>query len=109
MKLVIVETPSQAKTLTDVLGEGWRIEPCSARVRDLPDRPTGRGGRQRLPPDLHHRAGQRQSRAPLDESDPGERCGLCRYCRPVVLVKRWHGICWRSRPTPKTSKFIACR
>lgn len=36
MKLVIVETPSQAKTLTDVLGEGWRIEPCSAKVRDLP-------------------------------------------------------------------------
>ena len=29
MKLVIVETPSQAKTLTDVLGEGWRVEPCS--------------------------------------------------------------------------------
>ena len=36
MKLVIVETPSQAKILTEVLGEGWRIEPCSGRVRDLP-------------------------------------------------------------------------
>jgi DNA topoisomerase-1 len=36
MKLVIVETPSQAKKLTDVLGEGWRVEPCSGLVRDLP-------------------------------------------------------------------------
>lgn len=36
MKLVIVETPSQAKTLTDVLGEGWRIEPCNGFVRALP-------------------------------------------------------------------------
>jgi len=36
MKLVIVETPSQAKTLTDVLGEGWRVEPCNGFVRALP-------------------------------------------------------------------------
>jgi DNA topoisomerase-1 len=36
MKLVIVETPSQAKTLIDVLGEGWRVEPCYGLVRDLP-------------------------------------------------------------------------
>jgi len=36
MKLVIVETPSQAKKLTDILGEGWRVESCSGRVRDLP-------------------------------------------------------------------------
>jgi len=36
MKLVIVETPSQAKKLTDILGEGWRVEPCSGLVRDLP-------------------------------------------------------------------------
>jgi len=36
MKLVIVQTPSQAKTLTDVLGEGWRVEPCYGAVRDLP-------------------------------------------------------------------------
>lgn len=36
MKLVIVETPSQAKTLIDVLGEGWRVEPCNGFVRALP-------------------------------------------------------------------------
>ncbi len=36
MKLVIVETPAQAKTLTDILGEGWRVEPCCGFVRDLP-------------------------------------------------------------------------
>lgn len=36
MKLVIVETPSEAKKLTDVLGEGWRVEPCYGMVRDLP-------------------------------------------------------------------------
>ncbi len=36
MKLVIVETPAQAKILTDVLGDGWRIEPCDGLVRDLP-------------------------------------------------------------------------
>ena len=36
MKLVIVETPSQAKKLTDVLREGWRVEPCYGMVRDLP-------------------------------------------------------------------------
>ncbi len=36
MKLVIVETPAQAKRLSDALGEGWRVEPCSGMVRDLP-------------------------------------------------------------------------
>ena len=36
MKLVIVETPAHAKILTSVLGEDWRVEPCSGFVRDLP-------------------------------------------------------------------------
>lgn len=36
MKLVIVETPAQAKRLTETLGEGWHVEPCSGMVRDLP-------------------------------------------------------------------------
>lgn len=36
MKLVIVETPAQAKILTDALGDGWRVEPCAGFVRDLP-------------------------------------------------------------------------
>lgn len=36
MKLVIVETPAQAKTLTGILGDGWRVEPCCGFVRDLP-------------------------------------------------------------------------
>lgn len=35
MKLVIVETPAQAKVLTEVLGDGWRVEPCYGLVRDL--------------------------------------------------------------------------
>lgn len=36
MKLVIVETSAQAKRLSDALGEGWRVEPCSGMVRNLP-------------------------------------------------------------------------
>lgn len=36
MKLVIVETPAQAKRLSDALGESWRVEPCYGMVRDLP-------------------------------------------------------------------------
>ncbi|MBK8030386.1 MAG: hypothetical protein IPK17_12965 [Chloroflexi bacterium] len=36
MKLVIVETPAQAKRLSNALGEGWHVEPCSGMVRDLP-------------------------------------------------------------------------
>jgi DNA topoisomerase-1 len=36
MKLVIVETPAQAKRLSETLGDGWRVEPCSGMVRDLP-------------------------------------------------------------------------
>lgn len=35
MKLVIVETPAQAKALTGSLGDGWRVEPCYSSVRDL--------------------------------------------------------------------------
>jgi DNA topoisomerase I len=35
MKLVIVETAAQAKVLTGVLGDGWRVEPCYGLVRDL--------------------------------------------------------------------------
>jgi DNA topoisomerase-1 len=36
MKLILTHTPAQAKTLTDVLGKGWRFEPCYGMVRDLP-------------------------------------------------------------------------
>jgi DNA topoisomerase-1 len=36
MKLAIVETPAQAKSLTQVLGDGWYVEACSGFVRDLP-------------------------------------------------------------------------
>ncbi len=36
MKLVIVETPAQAKILSGALGDGWRVEPCYGFVRDLP-------------------------------------------------------------------------
>jgi DNA topoisomerase-1 len=36
MKLAIVETPAQAKSLTQVLGDGWHVESCSGFVRDLP-------------------------------------------------------------------------
>ena len=36
MKLVIVETPAQAKQLSDALGESWHVEPCFGMVRDLP-------------------------------------------------------------------------
>ncbi|MFN8452914.1 MAG: toprim domain-containing protein, partial [Anaerolineae bacterium] len=36
MNLVIVYTPAKAKILTDALGDGWRVEPCSGFVRDLP-------------------------------------------------------------------------
>lgn len=41
MKLVIVETPAQAKTLAASLGEGWRVEPCYGFVRDLPPNTLG--------------------------------------------------------------------
>ncbi|MBK9121501.1 MAG: hypothetical protein IPM16_00070 [Chloroflexi bacterium] len=35
MKLVIVETPAQAKTLSTILGDSWRVEPCHGHVRDF--------------------------------------------------------------------------
>jgi DNA topoisomerase-1 len=41
MKLVLTHTPAQAKTLTDVLGVGWRVEPCYGMVRDLPANELG--------------------------------------------------------------------
>jgi DNA topoisomerase-1 len=41
MKLVLTHTPAQAKTLTDVLGKGWRFEPCYGMVRDLPANELG--------------------------------------------------------------------
>jgi DNA topoisomerase-1 len=36
MKLILVHTPAQAKTLTDLLGDDWRVEPVYGLVRDLP-------------------------------------------------------------------------
>lgn len=36
MNLVIVDTAAKAKILTDALSDGWRVEPCSGFVRDLP-------------------------------------------------------------------------
>jgi DNA topoisomerase-1 len=41
MKLILTHTPVQAKTLTDVLGDGWRVEPCYGMVRDLPANELG--------------------------------------------------------------------
>ncbi|MDX2159880.1 MAG: DNA topoisomerase [bacterium] len=41
MKLVLTHTPAQAKTLTDVLGDGWRVEPCYGMVRELPGNELG--------------------------------------------------------------------
>lgn len=41
MKLVIVETPAQAKVLNDVLGDGWSVEPCYGLARDLVDGELG--------------------------------------------------------------------
>jgi DNA topoisomerase-1 len=41
MKLVIVETSAQAKTLSTHLGEGWRVEPCYGFVRYLPPNELG--------------------------------------------------------------------
>jgi DNA topoisomerase-1 len=41
MKLVLVHTPAQAKTLTDALGDGWRVEPVYGMVRDLPAKALG--------------------------------------------------------------------
>ncbi|MCC6565643.1 MAG: hypothetical protein IT298_07775 [Chloroflexi bacterium] len=35
MKLVIVETPAQAKTLSSILGESWHVEPCRGHLRDF--------------------------------------------------------------------------
>src|SRR5579871_4389934 len=36
MKLVIVDTPAEAKHVADALDESWRVEPCMGGVRDLP-------------------------------------------------------------------------
>src|SRR5688572_25294484 len=36
MKLVIVETPAQAKALATVLGDGWQVEPCYGVLRVFP-------------------------------------------------------------------------
>jgi DNA topoisomerase-1 len=36
MKLVIVDTPAEAKHVADTLDENWRVEPCLGGVRDLP-------------------------------------------------------------------------
>ncbi len=36
MNLMLVETPAQAKRLSDLLGSDWRIEACHGWLRDLP-------------------------------------------------------------------------
>lgn len=41
MNLVVVETPAQAKVLSAILGEGWRVEPCYGMVRDLAEGELG--------------------------------------------------------------------
>ncbi len=36
MNLLLVETPAQAKRLSELLGSGWRVEACHGWLRDLP-------------------------------------------------------------------------
>lgn len=41
MNLLVTELPGLGKTLTDVLGEGWRAEACYGDLRDFPARTLG--------------------------------------------------------------------
>ena len=105
MKLVIVETPSHAKRLTDVLGEGWRVEPCHGFVRALPTDKLGVDVETDFRPTFTIAAGKgnlvrrlmkaiRDSEAVYAATPPGR----------VGEAMVWHLLA--PRPTRKTSRFI---
>ena len=52
-KLVIVESPSKAKTIGKYLGRTYKVVASLGHVRDLPKSRMGVGYRPRLPTRLH--------------------------------------------------------
>lgn len=101
MKLVIVQTPAQAQRLSDVLGEGWQVEPCYGDLRQLPQADLGIDLETFEPAfELKRRSRNRARRL---KQALAESKALYLATPPTVAgeVMAWHGLALLSEAEPK--------
>ena len=95
--LVIVESPSKAKTIGKYLGADYTVKACMGHLRDLPKSKMSVDLEHDFTPDYRPVPGKEEIIADYEERLPSQRLFFWQLTR-TVRVRPYRGICgscWR--------------